>query len=105
MKVCLDYDQEQVTAMNIGAQVEGSSRTMQKITQCGPSYFAFLNFTFLNEAANETNYTLFNVECLSYNEEFRKFCEMKWRCSVNGQKQETPRSRYFASEPRFERST
>ena len=33
---------------------------------------------------------------------------MNWRCSVtegNGQKQETPQSRYFASGPRFERST
>jgi hypothetical protein len=58
--------------MNIGAKVDGSSRTMQKITQRGPSYFAFLNCTFLNEAANETNYTAFRVECLSYNEEFWK---------------------------------
>jgi hypothetical protein len=33
---------------------------------------------------------------------------MKWWCSVtvvNGQKQETPQSRYFAYGPRFERST
>jgi hypothetical protein len=72
MKACLDYDREQIIAMDIGAQVEGISRTVQKITQCGPSYFAFLKFIFLNEAANETNYTVFRVECLSYNEEFRK---------------------------------
>ena len=86
-------------------EVPGQCR---KITQCGPSYFAFLNFTFLNKAANETNYTVFRVECLSYSEEFWKLCEMKWRCSVtemNGHKQETPQSRYFASGPRFERST
>jgi hypothetical protein len=44
MKACL----EQFIALNIGAQVKGSSRTMQKITQCGPSFFAFLRCTFLN---------------------------------------------------------
>ena len=59
--------------MNTGAQVEVSSRTMQKITQCGPSYFAFLNCIFLNVAANETNYTAFGVECLSYLEEFGNY--------------------------------
>ena len=54
------------------------------------------------------NYTVFRVECLSYNEKFWKLCETKWRYSVtevNGQKQETPQSRCFASGPRFERST
>lgn len=53
------------------------------------------------------NYTPFRVECFSYNEEFWKLWEMKWRYSVtevSGQKQETPESRYFASGPRFERS-
>ena len=49
----------------------------------------FFNCSFLNEAANETNYTVFRVECLSYNAEFWKLCGMKWRCSVtevNGKK-------------------
>jgi hypothetical protein len=57
-----------------------------------------VKYIIINEAANETNYTGFRVECLSYNEEFWKLCEMKWRCSVaevTGQKRETPQSRYF----------
>ena len=109
-KVGLDDDEEQLIEMNIEAQVEWSSRTMQKITQCGPSYFAFFfNWTLHNEAAAiETKYTVFRVECLSYNEEFWKWCKTKWRCSVtevNGEKQETPQLWYFASGPRFDLST